>query len=152
MRIPTHRESGSLDVKMTPMIDVVFLLLIFFVWTSSFEQPEFDLPGAIAEAPATGSRENSSEPPPLEAFDEIIIKLLIRDGLPVTELGGRQVESLEELRQRIDEILSLDVQPPVIIDPEPEVEMDRAVEIYDVVREAGADRVLYATASENPGQ
>ncbi|MEO8496389.1 MAG: biopolymer transporter ExbD, partial [Planctomycetota bacterium] len=25
-----------LDVKMTPMIDVVFLLLIFFVWTASF--------------------------------------------------------------------------------------------------------------------
>ena len=134
---------------MTPMIDVVFLLLIFFVWTSSFEEPEFDLPGAIAELPATGSSENTSQPPPAEAFDEIVIKLLIRDGLPVTEMAGRRIDSLDELRERVRKVISLGVQPPVIIDPEADVEMHRAVKVYDVARAAGADRVLYATAAES---
>ncbi len=33
------RTSGDLEFQMTPMIDVVFLLLIFFICTTQF--PEF---------------------------------------------------------------------------------------------------------------
>ena len=32
---------------MTPMIDVVFLLLVFFLCTASFEQPEEDLAASL---------------------------------------------------------------------------------------------------------
>ena len=31
----------ELEIKMTPMIDVVFLLLVFFVWTASFHAVEY---------------------------------------------------------------------------------------------------------------
>ena len=133
---------------MTPMIDVVFLLLIFFVWTSSFETPEFDLPSSLAEVPAGGSEANSDEPPPVEAFDEIVVRLLVRDGLPVIEFGGQPIESIIALRSRLAEVISLGVQPPVIIDPDDEVTMDRAVQAYDAALAAGADRVLYATTAE----
>ncbi|MCO8121207.1 biopolymer transporter ExbD [Stieleria sp. TO1_6] len=132
---------------MTPMIDVVFLLLIFFVWTSSFQTPEFDLPGAIAEIPAGGSQANVDQPPPVEVFDEIIVKLKIRDGLSVIEFAGEQLASASELQNRIAAVIGLGVQPPVIIDPEGQVSMRSAVEAYDAVRLAGADRVLYATAA-----
>jgi biopolymer transport protein ExbD len=147
MRLPNHAQTGSLEVKMTPMIDVVFLLLIFFVWTSSFEAPEFDLPSSLAEAPAGGSEANTDEPPPVEAYDEIIVKLLVRDGLPVIELGGQRIESAAALRARLAEVIAIGVQPPVIIDPEADVTMDRTVQAYDAARAAGADRVLYATAA-----
>ncbi|MGI9238022.1 MAG: ExbD/TolR family protein [Woeseiaceae bacterium] len=36
MDMPTARESDNNDVNMTPMLDVVFILLIFFVVTASF--------------------------------------------------------------------------------------------------------------------
>jgi biopolymer transport protein ExbD len=147
MRLPSHSQTGSLEVKMTPMIDVVFLLLIFFVWTSSFETPEFDLPSSIAEAPAGGSEANTDEPPPVETYDEIIIKLLVRDGLPVIELSGQRIDSAAALQARIAEVIAIGVQPPVIIDAEAEVTMDRTVQAYDAARAAGADRVLYATAA-----
>ena len=42
-RSPFARRD-SLEIKMTPMIDVVFLLLIFFVWTASFQVVEYLLP------------------------------------------------------------------------------------------------------------
>ena len=148
MRLPNHDRTGSLEVKMTPMIDVVFLLLIFFVWTSSFELPEYDLPSSLAEVPAGGSEANSDSPPPVEAFDEIVVKLLVRDGLPLIEFNGQQVDSAAALRDRLAEVIALGVQPPVIIDPEGEVTMDRAVEAYDAALNAGADRVLYATKAE----
>lgn len=148
MRLPTHAQTGSLEVKMTPMIDVVFLLLIFFVWTSSFETPEYDLPSSLAEAPAGGSEANANQPPPTEAFDEIIVKLLIRDGLPVIELGGQRIESVAALQSRLAAVIAIGVQPPVIIDPESEVSMHRAVQAYDAALSAGADRVLYATSAQ----
>ena len=43
MKLPQTSNDDSLELKMTPMIDVVFLLLVFFVWTSSFELPEFEV-------------------------------------------------------------------------------------------------------------
>lgn len=132
---------------MTPMIDVVFLLLIFFVWTSSFELPEFDLPSAIAEPP-TGGAELATPPVPAEAFDEIVIRLSVREARSVIELNGQPLPDPASLRRRLEAILALGVQPPVIIDPSDQVTMDFAVKIYDVARLAGADRVLFAARPE----
>lgn len=144
MRTPPLHENDSLEVKMTPMIDVVFLLLVFFVWTSSFEIPEFDLPSAIAETPAGGSEANASETPPVEVFDEIVVKLLVQDASTLIEFNGRRVTDVAQLRERVAEVIALGVQPPVIVDPDDRVTMDRVIEVYDAVRMAGADRVLFA--------
>ena len=148
MRLPRISSSDSLELKMTPMIDVVFLLLVFFVWTSSFELPEFDLPSAIAEPPAGGS-ELSTQAAPAEAFDEIVIRLLMREARTVIELNGQPLVDSVELRRRLEEILALGVQPPVIIDPSPQITMNEAVEAYDAARLAGADRVLFAAQPED---
>ena len=42
MKLTSHRAS-QLDMQMTSMIDVVFLLLIFFMVTSSFQKTEREL-------------------------------------------------------------------------------------------------------------
>jgi len=132
---------------MTPMIDVVFLLLVFFVWTSSFELPEFDLPSAIAEPPAGGTQ-IANELPPTEVFDEIVIRLLLQDANPVIELNGQRVADIAALRTRLAEIIALGVQPPVIVDPAEQITMKSAVQVYDAARAAGADRVLFAAQPE----
>lgn len=132
---------------MTPMIDVVFLLLVFFVWTSSFELPEFDLPSAIAEPPSGGS-ELSSEQRPTEVFDEIVIRLLMQDANVVIQLNGQTVDDIDALSTRIGAIIALGVQPPVIIDPAEQIRISSAVKVYDAARAAGADRVLFAAQPE----
>jgi biopolymer transport protein ExbD len=132
---------------MTPMIDVVFLLLVFFVWTSSFELPEFDLPSAIAEPPSGGS-ELSSEQRPTEVFDEIVIRLLMQDANVIIQLNGQTVDDIDALSTRIGAIIALGVQPPVIIDPAEQIRISSAVEVYDAARAAGADRVLFAAQPE----
>ncbi|GIW80691.1 MAG: biopolymer transporter ExbD [Gemmatales bacterium] len=48
MRIPTS-DSSNADPNLTPMIDVVFLLLIFFLVATRFEKQEFDQTIALAE-------------------------------------------------------------------------------------------------------
>jgi biopolymer transport protein ExbD len=147
LKLPPTHSNDSLELKMTPMIDVVFLLLVFFVWTSSFELPEFDLPSAIAEPPSGGS-ELSSEQRPTEVFDEIVIRLLMQDANVVIQMNGQTVDDIDALRTRIGAIIALGVQPPVIIDPAEQIRISSAVEVYDAARAAGADRVLFAAQPE----
>ena len=132
---------------MTPMIDVVFLLLVFFVWTSSFELPEFDLPSAIAEPPS-GRAEAPTDTPPVEPFDEIVLRLVRQNGQDQIQLNGQPVRDLVEMKTRLAEIISLGVQPPVIVDPDDQITMNFTVQVYDVARSAGADRVLFAAQPE----
>ena len=143
MRLPNHGGRSTIELSLTPMIDVVFLLLVFFLWTSSFEQPEFDLPSAVAEPPA-GLRDPSDTPPPPEAFDEIVITVrAVPEGMELG-LNGSQIPDVETLRERLTEIVSLGVQPPVIVDPEPQTPIGSAIDVYDIAREAGLDQVLFA--------
>jgi biopolymer transport protein ExbD len=52
MRVPSNLARGSLSFNMTPMIDVVFLLIIFFLVASHLAsqevQAELDLPQAAS--------------------------------------------------------------------------------------------------------
>ena len=147
MKLPPTSNDDSLALKMTPMIDVVFLLLVFFVWTTSFELPEFDLPGSLAELPM-GAAEESSDTPPVEKFDEIIIRLLWQaEGVQIV-LNGEELGQMSDVKARLTEITALGVQPPVIVDPDEKVTMDIAVEAYDAARAAGLDRVLFAAKPE----
>ncbi|QDV62162.1 ExbD/TolR family protein [Crateriforma conspicua] len=60
MKIPQSRQRGSLGANMTPMIDVVFLLIIFFLVSSHLARREsrlpMDLPGAQTSADADPQR------------------------------------------------------------------------------------------------
>ncbi len=149
MRPPRVNRGAPPEVKMTPMIDVVFLLLIFFVWTSSFELPEFDLPSSLAEPPGGGTESSPETPPMVEVYDEVVIRLSMQRGNVVRQLNGQPVAGDQALRQRIAEILAIGVQPPVIVDPDGEVAMRHAIGAYDAARTAGADRVLFAAGDSD---
>lgn len=152
MKVPRLSRSNDTELKMTPMIDVVFLLLVFFIWTSSFEVPEFDLPSAIAE-PARdqsfGGQIPVTDPqPPAEPFDEIIIRLSHPADRMIIELNNEPMDGLAMLQDRLGEIIAIGVQPAVIIDPSAEITMNDAVATYDAARAAGADRVLFAASPD----
>lgn len=56
MRIRRTHSAEKIELQMTPMIDIVFMLLIFFVWNFKIVQPEGDfnirMPSASDEAMA----------------------------------------------------------------------------------------------------
>lgn len=55
MRIPTRTSRRTLGLNMTPMIDVVFLLIIFFLVSSHLARREQQLPLPLPHA-STGQR------------------------------------------------------------------------------------------------
>lgn len=129
-------------MQMTAMIDVVFLLLVFFLWTSSFEEPEFDLASALSLPPIGNTSTNSQTAP--VPFDEIVVRVV------QSESGEQQIlfndsvmEDLPQLRQRLSAVAAIGAQPAVIVDPGPGIPMETAIAVYDVARASGFDRVLF---------
>ena len=93
MKLSSRRlERGRhIELSMTSMIDVVFLLLIFFMTTSNFVLTERNLDPAIKV-----DRGSSSQPSELEP---VIVDVVEQDGRYVFRLGTRTVDSTEELTQ-----------------------------------------------------
>jgi biopolymer transport protein ExbD len=82
---------GDLVLNLTPMIDVVFLLLIFFMLATTFMDPEREIDLDLPEAASSLARDMQQ--------DEIIINVM-RDG--VLKLGDSEVDRdglLAELRR-----------------------------------------------------
>ena len=145
MRLPTHPRSNAFDLQMTAMIDVVFLLLVFFLWTSSFDEPEFDLSSALS-LPPVGSGNAAAKTAPVP-FDEIVVRVIQGDaGQTEIRLNDSAMQSIEQLQQRLSSIAALGAQPAVIVDPDRTVALETAIAVYDAARAAGFDRVLFTVA------
>ncbi len=94
MRIPSNLRSGAFGFNMTPMIDVVFLLIIFFLVSSHLAKQESQLPLPL---PTAQSGDKSIE----EDAPRVTINVLA-DGTLM--LSGRHVPQTE-LTQRLTDRL-----------------------------------------------
>jgi biopolymer transport protein ExbD len=134
------RGRTSLDSMMTPMIDVVFLLLVFFLTTASFQRPEKLLPGAVSAESHSISGQNDSpmEVPPVDDLSDCVIKIRLQEGKLAYRWNDVPVESLEALRQRIAATLQVRADIPIIVDPEDDVLAGDALRVYDIAKRFGA--------------
>ncbi|MFO7903750.1 MAG: ExbD/TolR family protein [Planctomycetota bacterium] len=92
MKLSSHKREreSRLELSMASMIDVVFLLLIFFMTTSRFMQTERDLDSGIkVERQSPGQQESDFEP--------AIVDVVRSDGTIVFRLGAREFTKQEEL-------------------------------------------------------
>jgi biopolymer transport protein ExbD len=92
MRLSSHKaqQGGALDLPMTSMIDVVFLLLIFFMTTSGFIETERNLDSAI-DVRNRSARETQSN------LEPAIIEIVESGGRHVFKVGAREMTSEAEL-------------------------------------------------------
>ena len=130
----------SVDSMLTPMIDVVFLLLIFFLTTSSFQRLEKQLPSASAMPPQQSTQGFSQEPvlPEANDFNDIIIKIGNRNGALEYKLQDAVVADIAQLESRLIAILKIRNDVPIIIDPENSVASGEAIRVYDMIRNNGS--------------
>lgn len=155
MRPPVNRTPRGVELQMTAMIDVVFLLLVFFLWTSSFEKPENELSSSIAISGGGTASDSAQSPAPiLQPFDDLVITLSpAADGSasnrisPQLRLNDQDI-TLDMLQTRLRQVSQLGVQPPVVIIPLPGVTIGEAIKVHDIARLAGLTQVLLAVNDE----
>jgi len=151
MRLPLRSSSGgsAYDIPMTPMIDVVFLLLVFFVWTASFQIAEFRLPGAVSTPQTTGPSAATipkETPPPEADFDQVVVRVHWNDGTPSWGVNEQQVNSLAAVRETLLRIAMIKADVPVVVHPDSTVPFGQVIDAYDVARQAGFVRVRFAAS------
>jgi len=134
-------QRQDLDLPMTPMIDVVFQLIIFFLCTTRFTPLEQVLPTPLDEAGVSRSAE--SLPPKLANLTEIVVRL--SDGPPVRiTLNNRQMADFDELGVTLQAAARVRLDVPVIIDAGFAVPMQDVIRVYDLCRKVGFHRVHLA--------
>ena len=94
MRVPNHLRGGRVGFNMTPMIDVVFLLIIFFLVSSHLakQESQMQLPLPVAES---GSMESETE------SRRITVNVLHGGRLLLAGKAVRPTELVERLRDKI---------------------------------------------------
>lgn len=140
-----QRTRGDLEISMTPMIDVVFLLLVFFVWTASFQVVENMLPASLLTAAGTQVTEMAEPAPDLD-FDEIVIRLIWEDRTLRWRINNVHVANLAEVRSRLDQIAAIRQSATVILHPDQEVPIGDVVDVYDQARLAGFKQVQFVAS------
>ncbi len=90
MRVPNNLQSGKLGFNMTPMIDVVFLLIIFFLVSSHLAKQEAQMQLPL---PAADSGHEATE----HATPRVTINVLMNGTML---LSGHKVQA-DQLQQRL---------------------------------------------------
>ena len=119
-------ERGQLDIA--PLIDVVFLLLIFFMLTSSYIfQPgiKINLPRAVTS----------------EVIQEK--NLVITIGAEGLIYLNQHLISLKQLKANLEKAAKED--RPLLIKADREASLGKVVQIWDLSREAGLGQINIAT-------
>ena len=143
-----RRGSPGMGLRMTAMIDVIFLLLTFFVLTARFRQPESHLNVALPK-PAVGAPQPVSKGPlsiRIKAADngcEVILaeadKIILHPGAIDTNLA--------ELSRRFPAVASSYnlVEQGVELHCDNAVQWDYVVKVYDVLYRLGAKKITFIT-------
>ena len=139
-RSPFARRE-PLEIKMTPMIDVVFLLLVFFVWTASFQVVEYLLPSELSTL--LGNQAALEEPPPEADFEDVVIRIHWTDDQPGWTINDQQADSLAQLHQRLQAIAQVKQDAPVILHPDEEVPLGDVINVFDLSRLTGFEKIQF---------
>jgi biopolymer transport protein ExbD len=155
MRPPlrSRDDQRDFDVNMTPMIDVVFLLLVFFVCTTDFRAVESLLPTPLKAAGATSAAvDPPAEPPELEELENIVIRLFLAEGQPRWEVNARVCREPAELHETLRRLAAIERRLPVVLDIDGAVPLGVAIDLYDRCRLAGFERLRFAAPAPRPAE
>ena len=138
-----RRHRISMGLRMTPMIDVIFLLLIFFVLTAKFRETEQILPVIAGKTPPQAS---VIKDVPLKITvqpDPSGCQMRVADHPPVTLLTDSPNEGLLALVQTVEQALEQTGPVPIELYYDDAVSWDVVVKVYDVLYGLGLKNITF---------
>jgi biopolymer transport protein ExbD len=129
-RLAKKQEEDGAEIDLTPMLDVVFIMLIFFIVVASF----------LKEAGIEVSRPDNNQSDPSDATS-ILVRIESDDQI---WMENRRVDA-RAVRANIQRLLASDPEAPVSIKVDKGAKANTVVEVADAAREAGAGTVNWAS-------
>jgi biopolymer transport protein ExbD len=136
MKFKVKARRSAPQLALTSMLDVIFLLLCFFVTVSVFSQWESEI--SIQLPSATTAQQPERLP------GEIIVNLSETGAVTI---NGR-VMPLDELKERLSKISKFYPGQPVIIRADRDTKYDHLVKVIDTCRAADVWNFSLATEGE----
>ena len=127
-----HRVEDEVEINITPMLDVVFILLIFFIVTTSFVKEK----GIDVARP-----QKSDNPPKVDEKGPIVVKI---DAFSNISIKGRIIE-LNAVRANLEREHAEKPKSPMIIAAHPDAETQALVMILDSANIVGINSISVAT-------
>ena len=127
-------EDNENKINLTPMLDVVFIMLIFFIVTATFvKEIGLDVNQPDDDKPKTVDPDKKS----------IVVRISNRDRIIIAQ---RDVD-YRSVRANIERLHAENPEAPVIIQPHPDLTTDVMIHIMDSARLAGVYNVSLAATN-----
>ena len=127
------------EIDLTPMLDVVFIMLIFFIVTASF----------VKEA---GFNPNVPEPNnnlrPEDAEPNILVRISADNQIWILERGGERRVDVRAVRSNLERLRAELPKAAVIIQASGDASTGTYVAVADAAREANAPSVILVPLKE----
>ncbi len=133
--IRRHRQPDDAEINLTPMLDVTFIMLIFFIVTTSF----------VKEAGAEVRRPAAVE---AELKQKGSVMIAIRQNGEVW-MQSRQV-AMPDVRRLVEESRAENPEGTAVIIADRDSDIDTFVQVMDQVKLAGMEAI--AVAAEQPSE
>ncbi|MDT8320868.1 MAG: biopolymer transporter ExbD [Xanthomonadales bacterium] len=130
-----HRIEDEAEINITPMLDIVFIMLIFFIVTTSF----------VKEKGLEVSRPSNA--PPKEVQQEkgpIVVRI---DASSLISLKGRLLEP-RAVQANLEREKAEKPNSPLIVAAHPEADTESLVTILDAAQAVGIGSVSVATSTQ----
>lgn len=138
MAIKLNKDDGEdimADINVTPLIDIMLVLLIIFMVSSSISLNS----GLDIKVPQTSSNTKSSE-------SDVVIISLDSDG--VMAIQGEKT-SAERVKEVLSDAIQQSTSKTVILEGDSAATLGRTVEIMDLAKEMGALKFSIAATQKS---
>ncbi|MEM0913484.1 MAG: biopolymer transporter ExbD [Planctomycetota bacterium] len=148
-------KKGGMNLNLTSMIDVIFLLLVYFVVTASFAEDEGVLTARLPQQ--KGETEQTRETPPPTQPLRIILRSSGQAGVDISVPGASRVGNFSELQATLDGLMLdadrgkrgiFEPDHPVLIQPDGQVRWDHVVNAFNAAIAARFSNVRFVPAGE----
>jgi biopolymer transport protein ExbD len=130
-----HKIDDEAEINITPMLDIVFIMLIFFIVTTSF----------VKEKGLEVSRPSNSPPKEIkQKKGPIVVKI---DGNSLISIKGRMLEP-RAVEANLEREKAEKPASPLIIAAHPDADTESLVTILDAAKAVGIASVSVATSSQ----
>ncbi len=130
-KLAGSRKNDESNVDLTPMLDVVFILLIFFVVTATF----------LSETAIDAASNENNDSPPEQNDDKKNILFELGPNNDIVLNGEPRPVLLSQIRSNIDRLKAENPAASVIIKPNNRSNVQTLVAVMDSARQAGIQNI-----------
>ena len=126
-RLSTQRSQDNEEIDLTPMLDVVFIMLIFFIVSATFVKEI----GLDVNSPDKNQNIKDADK------KSIVVRITNRDRIMIR---GRDID-FRAVRANIERLHAENPDAPVVVQPHPDSTTEVMIHVMDSARQAGVYNV-----------